>query len=127
MKANLIDVAKDILALINEGHDFIVREYKFGNFIKLPIIKEDSEPHVCDFLKAGLEKELVAYYFAYLLCTPGHEIYSTKNGNYLNADMSIKPTFQDQKVINEIIDEFWEKADDFKSQRKSNKEDKQEL
>ena len=126
VKPNLLDVAKYVLDLIDKGEDFIVTEYRSGGFIPFPIGREDTEPHVCDFMKAGLEKELVAYYFAYLLCSPCYDIFATKSGRSIAIQEDIRPTWKEKKVVGDIIDEYWDKADQFKKERKENKQTEEE-
>lgn len=110
MKSNLIELTSYLLALIEKGEDFVVKEFDCSGLIPMLFIKEDVEPHVCDFLKAGLEKEWIAYYFAYLICTPGFEVYASKSLTHIDIDGDIRPTLQDCKTIDKIIDNYWDKA-----------------
>lgn len=124
MKSKLFGVADQVLKMIDNGDDFIVTEYDFGKRLKLPVVKEDSEPHVCDFLKAGADKDLIAYYFAYIICSPGYEVFSIKQGKYLQADA--KPNFSDENLIVRFEEKYIKNAVKCKLERKE-KEKGQEL
>ena len=95
MKLGLPKTRAMVLDLIEKGKDFEVQTMEIGWLIKLPIVKEDIEPHVCDFLKAGIDKDIIAYYFAVLIATPGYTV-------------KIKDTFKELETneIKTMADDF---------------------
>ena len=114
-KLSFDDAANGILKMINAGEDFVVNEYDFDKFTNLPITKHDTYPHVCDFIKAGAAKELIAYYFAYLVASPGYEITSLKTNAVLHTEA--EPNFRERYTAEKIEERFWAKAMVCRNQR----------
>ena len=124
-KLRLSDIATKILAMINDGDDFVVNEYDFAGITGLPITKEDTFPRVCDFVKAGYDKEIAAYYFAYLIAMPGYEVISLKSNTALQTE--VKPTFKERHTAEIIEDECWGKAMACRKQRIEEEKNEQKL
>ena len=123
MKSKLLPLVGKLLEKIEAGDDFIVTSYEFGRLTKIPMVKEDVEPHICDFKKANIDMDLVAYYFAYLICTPGYEVYSVKDKKYLQADA--KPTHLDRQLIRRFEDNFLDKAFECRTERLNKKQEEE--
>ena len=123
MKSKVLPLAGTILKKIKDGDDFIVTSYEFGKYTLMPMVKEDVEPHICDFEKANIDMDLVAFYFAYLICAPGYEVYSLKDKKYLQADAT--PTLLDKRLVNKFEERFWDKADKCKQERLAEKKNEE--
>ena len=106
MKLGLKNTQEIILKIINSGDDLIVNSVKFySTQIKLPTIKKNIEPLVCDFLSAGIDKEIIAFYFAYLVVSPHNIVISKKTHREIEStDIStIADDYRFEKIKKEIM------------------------
>ena len=115
MKNDLYDITNIVLDLIKKGDDFIVVSTEFGKLARIPILKEDVKPHIQDFRKADASDDLIAFYFAYLICSPNYDVYSKNKERYLQAE--VKPTIFDEHLASLFEYKFLDEAQKCKEKR----------
>ena len=106
MKLGLQKTREIILDIIDSGDDLIVNTIKiYDTQIRVPTIKKDTEPHICDFLRAGVNKDIISYYFAYLVVCPGNTVISKKTHKKIDSTdiKTMADDFRIQKIKKEIM------------------------
>lgn len=124
IKLGLTKTREEILDVINNGDDLIVNTLTiYGTQIKPPKLQRDTEPRICDFLSAGIDKELIAYYFAYLVVSPHHIVISKKYHKELDStDIStMADDYRFERIKKEILPKVL-KEKELRKNKEKNKE-----
>ena len=106
IKLGLNKTREKILDIINSGDDLIVNTIKFyPTKIKLPTIKKNTEPKICDFLIAGVDKEIIAFYFAYMVVSPHYIVFSKRTHNKIDSTdiNTMADDYRFEKIKKEIL------------------------
>ena len=115
LKLGLPQTSKAVLEMINKGDDFVVDGIEKEILMLMPILKHDIAPHVCDFVKAGVPKDVIAYYFAYLIANEYYDVYSEKTGKELRTKE--KMTVSDYFRFGKVEDKYYAKVEAERAKR----------
>lgn len=111
IKSGLEKTIEMFLEDIENGREIIVNKMEAGTLL-LPIPYQvfDCEPHVCDFKKAGVPNEEIAFYFAYLLTgEPLHDVLDADGKPYKRCELpKISDCLRYKKFEKHVMPKVWE-------------------